>query len=56
MEQRIACLEAAEAVRGVFVQYTHYVDGRMFDELARIFSEHPSSSRKTSPEASPPAR
>ncbi len=39
LESRIARLEAAEAVRSAFAEYTHYVDGREFDLLADLFTD-----------------
>ena len=39
IEARIARLEAAEAVRSAFAEYTHYIDGRDFNALAELFSE-----------------
>jgi len=39
LEARIARLEAIEACRSVFSEYTHYLDAGHIDDLMEIFSE-----------------
>lgn len=49
IEARVARLEAAEAIRGAFAQYTHFMDGGFVDKIIDLFSEDAGFVAKSEP-------